>query len=222
MEFWREGLKEHDCILYLPMSSGLSGSCNTAMMLAQDEEFEGKVFVVDNGRVSTPLVRAIMDAIEMVEEGLSAEKIKEILEAHKLEASIYITVDTLHYLKKGGRVTPAAAMIGTILKIKPILQIHGDKLDKFALPRNMLKAKEIMKEAVKKDLENIYSDYLANGELELCVANTNNEAQAEIFLKEVQTAFPNIPVRFCEPLSLSISCHTGPGALGISVTRIVK
>ena len=219
-EFWTEILKEYDEIVHIPMSSGLSQSCASAAITAQD--FDGKVHVVDNRRISVTLKESVFNALALRAQGKSAAEIKEYLIDTASDSSIYIAVDTMKYLKKGGRVTPAAAMIGTILKIKPILQIHGDKLDKFALPRNMLKAKEIMKEAVKKDLENIYSDYLANGELELCVAHTNNEAQAEIFLKEVQAAFPNIPVRFCEPLSLSISCHTGPGALGISVTRIVK
>lgn len=219
-DLWTELLNDYDEVVHIPMSSGLSQSCATATNAAKD--FNGRVFIVDNHRISVTLKHSVFDAVKLREQGYSAAQIKEKLEKMSFDGSIYIAVDTMKYLKKGGRVTPAAAMIGTILKIKPILQIHGDKLDKFALPRNMLKAKEIMKEAVKKDLENIYSDYLANGELELCVAHTNNEAQAEIFLKEVQAAFPNIPVRFCEPLSLSISCHTGPGALGISVTRIVK
>ena len=142
MEFWREGLKEYEKLVYIPMSSGLSGSCGTAMMLAQDEEFEGKVIVVDNGRVSTPLVRAIMDAQEMVDEGLSAEKIKEVLEAEKDKMSIYIAVETLEFLQKGGRISATTAALGTVLNIKPILKLGVGVLDTYKKSRGMKKAKK--------------------------------------------------------------------------------
>lgn len=219
-DLWTELLQEYDEIVHLPMSSGLSQSCATATNLAKD--FDGKVFVVDNHRISVSLKHSVMDAVKLREKGKTGAEIKACLEEMAFDGSIYIAVDTMKYLKKGGRVTPAAAMIGTILKLKPILQIHGDKLDKYALPRNMQKAKELMKEAIKTDIENAYASYAANDELELCVAHTDNYEQAATFVEDVKASFPNLTVRFCEPLPLSISCHIGPGALGISVTRVIK
>ena len=218
-DLWTELLKEYDEIVHIPMSSGLSQSCSTAENLAK--EFSGKVFVVDNHRISVTLKHSIMDAVKLRAQGKSGTEIKKYLEETAFDGSIYIAVDTMKYLKKGGRVTPAAAMIGTILKLKPILQIHGDKLDKYALPRNMLKAKDVMKQAVKEDIENAYAKYAANGELELSVAYTDNKAEGERFVEEIKAFFPNIHIRFCEPLSLSISCHIGPGALGVAITRVL-
>lgn len=219
-DLWTELLRSYDEIVHIPMSSGLSQSCATAENLAKD--FHGKVFVVDNHRISVTLKYSIMDAVKLREQGQTGAEIKEYLEKTAFDTSIYIAVDTMKYLKKGGRVTPAAAMIGTILKLKPILQIHGDKLDKYALPRNMQKAKDAMKQAVKEDIENVYAKYAENDELELSVAYTDNRADGEKFVEELKVLFPNMPVRFCEPLSLSISCHIGPGALGVAVTRILK
>lgn len=219
-DLWTELLRSYDEIVHIPMSSGLSQSCATAENLAKD--FHGKVFVVDNHRISVTLKYSIMDAVKLREQGQTGAEIKEYLEKTAFDTSIYIAVDTMKYLKKGGRVTPAAAMIGTILKLKPILQIHGDKLDKYALPRNMQKAKDAMKQAVKEDIENVYAKYAENDELELSVAYTDNRADGEKFVEELKALFPNMPVRFCEPLSLSISCHIGPGALGVAVTRILK
>jgi DegV family protein with EDD domain len=218
-DLWTELLKEYDEIVHIPMSSGLSQSCATAENLAK--EFSGKVFVVDNHRISVNLKHSIMDAVKLRAQGKSGTEMKKYLEETAFDGSIYIAVDTMKYLKKGGRVTPAAAMIGTILKLKPILQIHGDKLDKYALPRNMLKAKDVMKQAVKEDIENAYAKYAANGELELSVAYTDNKAEGERFVEEIKAFFPNIHIRFCEPLSLSISCHIGPGALGVAITRVL-
>lgn len=218
-DLWTELLSKYDAIVHIPMSSGLSQSCATASNLAK--EFDGKVFVVDNHRISVSLKHSILDAVTLREQGKSAAEIKEYLENTAFDGSIYIAVDTMKYLKKGGRVTPAAAMIGTILKLKPILQIHGDKLDKYALPRNMQKAKELIKDALRTDIENTYAQYAANGELELSVAYTKNEELGIQFIDELQKAFPQLPVRFCDPLSLSVSCHIGPGALGVAITRVI-
>ncbi len=219
-ELWTEILKTHDEIVHIPMSSGLSNSCATATILAKD--FNGKVFVADNRRISITLKQSILDAVTLREKGLSGKEIKEKLEENAANSSIYIVVDTMKYLKKGGRVTPAAAMIGTILKMKPILQIHGAKLDKFALPRNMQKAQDIIKETLKKELEEKYATFVEEGEMELSVAHTNNEDLARSFLEIAKLAFPKVPVRFCDPLSLSVACHIGPGSLGVAITRVVK
>ena len=220
MDLWTDVLKEYDELLHIPMSSGLSNSCATATNLAKD--FDGRVHVVDNHRISVSLKHSIFDAIKLRDQGLTAIQIKEELEKNAEKSSIYIMVDSMKYLKKGGRVTAAAAMIGTILKIKPILQIHGEKLDKFALPRNSIKAKEILKETLKNDLETVYAKYVAAGEIALGVAHSNNEAQALAFAEDFKKLFPNIPVSFIDPLSLSVSCHIGPGSLGVAITRIVK
>lgn len=219
-DLWTDVLKDYDELLHIPMSSGLSNSCATATTLAKD--FDGRVHVVDNHRISVSLKHSIFDAVKLREQGLSAKQIKEELEKNGGCGSIYITVDSMKYLKKGGRVTPAAAMIGTILKIKPILQIHGEKLDKFALPRNSIKAREILKETLKKDLETAYAKYVEAGEMTISIAHTNNETQAIAFAEDLKKLFPNIPVCFIDPLSLSVACHIGPGSLGVAITRIVK
>ncbi|MBE5889269.1 MAG: DegV family protein [Lachnospiraceae bacterium] len=217
MEFWREGLKEYESILYVPMSSGLSGSCNTAMMLAQDEEFEGKVVVVDNGRVSTPLVRALMDALEMVEEGLSAEKIKEVLEAEKEKMSIYIAVETLEFLQKGGRISATTAALGTMLNIKPILKLGTNLLETYKKSRGMKKAKKEMLEAIQYDLENTFKEYHERGEAYLLAATSANEEETAAWVEEIKEAFPGMDV-LAGNLSLGICCHTGEGALGVGIS----
>ena len=217
MEFWREGLKEYESILYVPMSSGLSGSCNTAMMLAQDEEFKGKVVVVDNGRVSTPLVRALMDALEMVEEGLSAEKIKEVLEAEKEKMSIYIAVETLEFLQKGGRISATTAALGTMLNIKPILKLGTNLLETYKKSRGMKKAKKEMLEAIQYDLENTFKEYHKRGEAYLLAATSANEEETAAWVEEIKEAFPGMDV-LAGNLSLGICCHTGEGALGVGIS----
>lgn len=214
LEFWREGLKEYDSILYVPMSSGLSGSCHTAVALAMDEEFEGKVFVVDNGRVSTPLVRALMDALEMVEEGLSAERIKEVLEAEKEKMSIYIAVETLEYLKQGGRISPTTAAIGTLLNIKPILKLGVGVLDTYKKSRGMKKAKKEMLEALEEDMKTVFKEYYDKGEVYLLAATSANEATTQEWVEEIQEYFPGMEV-LAANLSLGICSHTGEGALGV-------
>ena len=217
MEFWREGLKEYDEILYIPMSSGLSGSCGTAMMLAQDEEFEGKVFVVDNGRISTPLVRSIMDAQEMVAEGLDAAKIKEVLEKEKDKMSIYIAVETLEFLQKGGRISATTAALGTVLNIKPILKLGTGLLETYKKSRGMKKAKKEMLEAIRNDLEVTFKEYHEKGEAYLLVATSADEATTNAWIEEVKAAFPGMDV-LASNLSLGICCHTGAGALGVGIS----
>lgn len=214
MEFWREGLKENEQIVYIPMSSGLSGSCYTAMALAQDEEFEGKVFVVDNGRIATPLHRSILDALELVEEGLDAAEIKEILEGEKENMSIYIAVETLENLKKGGRITPIAAALGSLLNIKPILRVGLGVLDSYKKSRGMKKAKAEMIEAMRHDLDTKFKEYYENGEIYLMAATSADEQTTQEWVKEIEEAFPGMEV-MCDYLTLGISCHTGEGALGI-------
>ncbi len=214
MNIWREGLEEAETVLYMPLSSGLSGACNTAMMLAQEEEFEDKVFVVDIGRISTPMHRSILDAIELVEEGYSAKEIKEILEASKDKMSIYIAVETLEHLKNGGRITPATAAIGTILSIKPILSLNVGVLDTFRKCRGMKKAKKEMLEAMKRDFETVFRSYYEKGEIYLMAATSADEETTKAWVEEIKEYFPGMEV-LCDPLSLGIACHTGEGALGI-------
>lgn len=212
---WDELLKTYDEIVHIPMSSGLSGSCETAMMLAQD--YEDKVQVVNNQRISVTQRQSVLDAMALAEQGKSAAEIKEILERDKFESSIYIMVDTLYYLKKGGRITPAAATLGTLLKLKPVLQIQGEKLDAFAKARTLKQAKNLMIDAMKNDFANRFHD--PNGEhMYLEMAYTHNREEAEAFKKEVQEAFPGMEIQM-DPLSLSISCHIGPGALAVACSR---
>ena len=216
-DLWDEVLKSYDEIVHIPMSSGLSGSCQTAMMLADD--YDGRVHVVDNQRISVTQKLSVFDAVNMVKAGMSAAQIKEKLTEEKLIASIYIMVDTLKYLKKGGRITPAAAMLGTVLKLKPVLTIQGEKLDAYAKVRGQKQAKKTMIEAMKKDMEERFAEERKAGLMELAVAHTNNFAEAESFKAELQNVFPDVPLRFVDPLSLSVSCHIGPGALAVACAK---
>ena len=213
IDFWEQILEEYEELIYIPMSSGLSASCETATMLARD--YENRVFVVDNQRISVTQHQAVKDALSLIERGKSASEIKEILENDKLEASIYIMVDTLKYLKKGGRVTPAGAMIGTVLNLKPILQIQGEKLDAYAKVRGKKQAKKTMIEALKKDRETRFKSAASRGEMCLAVAHTNSEKEALELADEVKRTFPDVSDFLFAPLSLSISCHIGSGALGV-------
>lgn len=214
MDLWEELLKKYDEILYIPMSSGLSSSCDTAMGLAM--EFEGKVRVVNNQRISVTQRQSVLDAIEMAEKGMSVQEIEEVLMREKLESSIYITVDTLKYLKKGGRITPAAAALGTMLRLKPVLQIHGEKLDAFSKVRIMSAAKKTMIDAIRNDLENRF----AGSSMKLAIAHTNNEAMALEFKAELEKEFPGYPEIIVNELSLSVACHIGDGALAVACSRI--
>lgn len=219
-DLWERVLKEYDEIVYIPMSSGLSSSCATAKMMAQDE-YEGRVFVVDNQRISVTQRQSIIDARGMADKGYSASEIRRILEETKLESSIYITLDTLYYLKKGGRITPAAAAIGTILRLKPVLQIQGDKLDAYAKARTYKIAKSIMLDAVKKDIENRFGADSSSDNLTMAIAHTQNLEAALEFKKEVEALYPGMDI-YLDHLSLSVACHIGPGALAITVSKKLK
>lgn len=215
IKLWDQLLTEYDAIVHIPMSSGLSGSCQTAMMLAQD--YNQRVQVVNNQRISVTQRQSVLDAIELAKLGYSAAEIKDELERTKFDSIIYITVDTLKYLKKGGRITPAAAALGTLLRIKPILIIEGEKLDAFSKARTMKQARQTMLTAVQKDLETRFHDTNAK-DVYFQFAHTQNEAAAREWMAEIQTMYPDT-LCYMAPLSLSISCHIGPGALAITCTK---
>lgn len=216
MKLWDQLLGEYDQIVHIPMSSGLSGSCQTAIMLAQD--YEDQVFVVNNQRISVTQRQSVVDAKAMADKGMNAEEIQKVLEDTKFDSSIYITVDTLKYLKKGGRITPAAAALGTLLKIKPVLTIQGEKLDAFSKARTMKQAKSTMVSAIAKDLEERFHDKEARN-LYLEVAHTDNLEAAMEFKRELEEMFPEAGEIYVDALSLSVSCHIGPGALAVACTR---
>ena len=219
MDLWDKLLKEYDEIVHIPMSSGLSASCSTAMGLARD--YDGKVQVVDNQSISVTMQQSVMDAKHLVAAGKSAAQIKEILEKEALESSIYLMVDTLKYLKKGGRITPSAALLGSALNLKPILQIQGDKLDAYKKVRGVKAAKKNMLEAMKKDVEGRFSDYVTKGQLKLHVAYTTEEETARQWKEEVQSVFPDIAISRMDPLSFSGTCHTGSGVLAIAASHVL-
>lgn len=215
---WDNLLKEYDEVVHIPMSSGLSASCETAMGLARN--YDGKVQVVDNQRISVTLRQSVLDAVNLAEAGRSAAEIKKVLEAEKMESSIYITLETLKYLKRGGRITPAAAAIGTVLNLKPVLQIQGGKLDAYAKVRGKKQAKRVMIKAVKEDFEKRFAKYVEVGEMCIEMAYTGNREEAEEFKKEVQEAFPGYDIHM-DPLSLSVACHIGHGALAVTCAKKV-
>ena len=217
LKMWDKLLKEYDQIIHIPMSSGLSGSCSTAMMLAGEDEYEGKVFVVDNRRISVTQYQSVKDAQMLAAMGMDGTQIKKRLEETAADSVICITVDTLKYLKKGGRITPAAAALGTLLKIKPVLIILGEKLDSFAKARTMKQAKTMMMNAIQKELDGRLHDSECRN-CHLAIAHTDNEEAALEFKKEVEERFPNADV-YMAPLSLSIACHIGPGSLAVTATR---
>lgn len=216
MGLWDELLKDYDEVVHIPMSSGLSGSCETACAFAR--EYDGKVQVVNNQRISVTQRHSVFDAIAFAKQGKNAQEICQILEKERLESSIYIMVDTLKYLKKGGRITAAAAALGTLLKLKPVLQIQGEKLDAFAKARTIKQAKSMMIAAMKKDMETRFADYAKNNEMDLAIAHTNNLEAAKEFCKELEEVFPFMPI-YIDHLSLSVSCHIGPGALAVAVSK---
>ena len=207
--------KDYNKIIHIPMSSGLSETCRTLSHLAESK-YPGKVYVIDNQRISITMRQSVADAKNMADDGKTAEEIRDWLTATKMQSSIYIMVDTLKYLKKGGRLTPAVAAIGTLLKIKPVLQIQGEKLDQFKKVRKLADAKTVMIDAVKADFETRFKSLLEEGRMTLSIAHTQNYAEAEIFKEEIQAAFPGVEFTFVDPLSLSVSCHIGPGALAIA------
>jgi DegV family protein with EDD domain len=218
MTMWDKVLQDYDQIIYIPMSSGLSGSCQSAMMIAS-EEYEGKVFVVDNQRISVTQRQSALDAKAMADAGHSAEEIVKKLMDNKFESSIYIMLDTLYYLKKGGRITPAAAALGTLLRLKPVLQIQGEKLDAFAKARTSSQGKNIMINAIKADIENRFGGFDSKDFWISCAYTKDLETASE-WKKEVENAFPGMDINM-DPLSLSVACHIGPGALAVTVTKKV-
>lgn len=214
LELWDRLLETYDDIVYLPMSSGLSSSCSTATMMAQ--EYDGRVQVVDNRRISVTQKQAAVDAKALAEAGWDAVQIKEYLEKTALDGSIYIMLDTLHYLKKGGRITPAAAALGTLLRLKPVLQIQGDKLDAYAKCRTVRLGKNTMLDAIRKDMETRF----AGDDLHLYIAYTGtNQEEVADWEQEVRNAFPEHTLTFADPLSLSVACHVGPGAIGVGCVK---
>lgn len=211
---WEELLESYDEVVYIPMSSGLSSSCATAIALSDD--YDGRVQVVNNQRVSVTQRLSVMEAIKLSQMGKSAEEIKNFLDETKFDSSIYITVGTLDYLKKGGRLTPAVAAIGTLLRIKPVLQIQGEKLDSFAKARTMKQAKQIMMDQIAKDMKERYNDPTGENTI-ISIAHTQESEAAEEFRQELLERFPGHDI-IINPLSLSISCHIGPGSLAVTAS----
>ncbi len=218
LTLWKETLQEYDEIVHIPMSSGLSGSCQSALMLAGD--FEGRVQVVNNQRISVTQRQSVLDALLLVKRGMSASEIKAFLEKDKFNSSIYIMLDTLYYLKKGGRITPAAAAIGTILRLKPVLQIQGERLDAFAKARTAGQGKSIMINAIRNDMENRFGGAHADN-IWLEVAYTKDRETAEQFAQELLKEFPGFDM-VINPLSLSVACHIGPGSLAVACCKKIR
>ena len=216
MKTWKDALQDFEQVVYIPMSGGLSGSLQTARILAED--FDGRVEVVDNRRISVTQRESVLDALELSKRGLSAARIREILEASGGDSVIYIMLDTLEYLKKGGRVTPAAAALGTIFHIKPVLQIQGGKLDAFAKARTLKQGKAIMLAAVEQDIRERFEDPEGKN-CNFCFAHTENPDAAALFRDEVKNRFPEGGMMHIAPLSLSVSCHIGPGSIAMTATK---
>lgn len=218
MDLWEKLLKDYDEIVEIPMSSGLSGSFATARMLSDD--FDGRVQVVNNQRISVTQRRSVMDALALAKKGYDAHAIRKILERDKFESSIYIMVDTLKYLKKGGRVTAAAAAIGAVFNIKPVLQINGEKLDAFAKTRGIRQAKKIIVDAVVNDIKTRVPGGIDGKHYYIDVAHTQNPEEAKALKQELEGIFPGLEC-VVNPLSLSVSCHIGPGAIAAAWVRKV-
>ena len=219
LELWDHLLETYDEIVHIPMSSGLSGSCETAMALAR--EYHGRVEVVNNQRISVTQRQSVMDAITLAGHGKTAREIREYLELTKMDSSIYIMVDTLNYLKKGGRITPAAAALGTLLRLKPVLQIQGEKLDAFAKARNVKQAKKLMIEAIHNDCIKRFGSDETGSHMWIHMAYTGTDTTAiHEFREEVAAEFPNHDI-IVNPLSLSVACHIGPGALAVTCTKMM-
>ncbi len=217
MGLWDKLLNEgYEEIVHIPMSSGLSGSCQSALVLAQD--YDGKVQVVNNQRISVTQRQSAMDAKVLAENGYHADEIREKLEEDKFNSSIYIMLDTLYYLKKGGRITPAAAALGTILRLKPVLQIQGEKLDAYAKARTTEQGKSMMVKAIKSDMENRFDGLTDGTGYHIAMAHTQNQEAAEAWREEVLKEFPAAEI-YMDRLPLSIACHIGPGALAITVSK---
>lgn len=219
LKYWDKALEDADEVVYIPMSSGLSGSCSTAQMLSQD--YDGRVQVVDNQRISVTQRQSAMDAIELAERGMNAAQIKELLEQEKMQSSIYIMLDTLTYLKKGGRITPAAAALGTALRLKPVLQIQGEKLDAFTIARTKKQGVAKMINAMETDIKERFGGLDNMEHIHIEVAHTANEEAAKEFVEELREHFGVKNEIICNPLSLSVSCHIGPGALAVACSKAI-
>ena len=213
---WDKLLQEYDEIVHIPMSSGLSGSCQSAMAFAAD--YDGRVQVVNNQRISVTQRQSALDALQLAAAGKNAAQIKEFLENDKFNSSIYIMLDTLYYLKKGGRITPAAAAIGTMLRLKPVLTIQGEKLDAFAKARTASQGKTMMINAIKKDINERFGGMTEDKHIWLQIAYTHDRAAAEQFRTEVEAEFPGYDIHI-DSLSLSVACHIGPGALALACCK---
>lgn len=219
LKCWDKALEDADELVYIPMSSGLSGSCSTAQMLSRD--YDGKVQVVDNQRISVTQRQSAMDAMELAGRGMNAAQIKELLEQEKLQSSIYIMLDTLTYLKKGGRITPAAAALGTALRLKPVLQIQGEKLDAFTIARTKKQGVAKMINAMETDIKERFGGLDNIDNIHIEVAHTANEEAAREFVEELRKHFGVKEEIICDPLSLSVSCHIGPGALAVACSKAI-
>lgn len=219
MSMWDKLLEEYDQVVHIPMSSGLSSSCQTAMLLAED--YEGKVEVVDNQRISVTQRQAALDALAMAKKGMDAKQIKDVLMETKFDSTIYIMLDTLRYLKKGGRITPAAAALGTLLKLKPVLTIQGEKLDAFSKARTTKQGKSTMMTAIAHDMATRFGD-TTGAKTHLCVVHTENLEAAKELRDELKALYPETGEIYIDCLSLSVSCHIGPGCLAITATKILE
>ena len=214
MELWDKALEIYQDILYIPISSGLSGSCLTAMMLAREEKYEGKVYVVDNGSVATPLHQSILDALELLETGCSAAEVKTRMEAVKTRAGIYIAVDDLKYLKHGGRISAGVALVGGLLNVKPVLHFDIGILELYKNCRGLKRAKQTMIEEVKKVIEQSYQREYEEGRLHIVAATSSGKEETDAWVNEIEAAFPGHKI-LCDDLSFGVTCHIGPGGLGI-------
>ena len=214
MELWDKALETYQDILYIPISSGLSGSCQTAMMLAREEKYEGKVYVVDNGSVATPLHQSILDALELLETGCSAAEVKTRMEAVKTRAGIYIAVDDLKYLKHGGRISAGVALVGGLLNVKPVLHFDIGILELYKNCRGLKRAKQMMIEEVKKVIEQSYQREYEEGRLHIVAATSSGKEETDAWVNEIEAAFPGHKI-LCDDLSFGVTCHIGPGGLGI-------
>lgn len=221
MDIWDKGLAQADEIVYIPLSSGLSGSCQTAQMLAQDEPYAGKVFVVDNGRVSTPLFCTVLDALDMIKDGMKAEDIKNRLEKYRAEEVIYVVVPNLDALKKGGRISPTAAFFASTLNIKPIVKFDVGPIDVYKKSRGMVKAKKELFEAIKNDLNNRFKDWYESGNYYLMTATALNDEDDKEFIEEVKAEFPGLEI-LSGKLSLGVCGHLGYGSIGMGISSKVS
>ncbi len=216
-EFWTEILKEYDEIVHIPTSSLLSNACATAQVLSK--EFNGKVHVVDNLRISAPLKASVLDAVKLRDEGKTTEEIAKALKDSACDYSLYVATESMHYLKKGGRISPAVAAIGSILKLRPVLHLFAGKLDKHAVPRTAQKSMDIMLTSLETDLKERFKEFTDKGEMRIAVVYGEDKNALQPFLEEIEKRFPSIPVILNDPMSLSVACHTGPGTLAVACLR---